>query len=172
MTQNQLNQDDPKNCYLISSNTFTKDEIGEDTLIIWDEYLDNEGVNAQFKDVVKEILRHFKISHMKFLLNDEYFHTPSPALSSFDPYLYIAPSLKRLKQMESNIPLGYPRWFISAFPDVAFWAMSERNQIQIMNIVKNDNDSRYININSLKKIIELYQSVSKNSLECKFYKQD
>jgi len=163
------NQEDPKNCYLISSNTFTKEEIHQDTLDTWNKYLNNDDMSDNFKTIIKELFIPYKISPLKFNLNHEYNKTPSYLQSSFDQYLYIAPSLKRLKQMESDIPLGFPKWFISTFPDVVFWAMSEKNQIILANNIEDDNEGIQLSINSLKKVIEIYQSITKSTIECKLY---
>ena len=94
------NQEDPKNCYLISSNTFTKEEIHQDTLDTWNKYLNNDDMSDNFKTIIKELFIPYKISPLKFNLNHEYNKTPSYLQSSFDQYLYIAPSLKRLKQID------------------------------------------------------------------------
>lgn len=167
MKQYQEEQDDPKNCYLISSNIYDNEALEEDDLNLWNAYLEDDNMDVYFKTAITELYLYYKISPMKVNLNLGYIQE-----SDFytDLFLDIAPSLKRLKPMFSNIPLGYPRWFLISFPDVLFWAMNENNQMFIINNLKDDNDGKFLSINSLKFIIELYLERTKKQLECKLYK--
>ncbi len=67
-----------------------------------------------------------------------------------------------------NQPLGYPYWFIAAYPDVVKWIsnLEDKNVIDIVgNLTESDmDDKNYFNVLILGKIVDFYKS--KNSLEC------
>lgn len=166
MKQNQEEQDDPKNCYLISSNIYDNETLKRDNLDYWDDYLYDNLTDKYFKLGISELFLYYKISPKKFLLNLSYINNSDWITDS----LNIAPSIKKIKPMIDNVPIGYPRWFIISFPDVIFWAMNENNQILILNNLNADFDGDFLGVNSLKFIIELYLDSTKKQLECKLYK--
>lgn len=171
-------ENDFKSCYLITSNAFTDDElkeyIEEDDMENWENYFTEvSSAELNFKEGVRHLMIPYKISIMKTLMNYDYFVDPHPYLIT-EPYLHIAPSLKKIKPIQDNIPLGYPHWFALSFPDVLFWAMSETNESYIFDIINKYPEefitsTRYLDSIILKDIIELYLETTKKKLECRKY---
>ena len=156
MKQN-LEENAPEKCYLISSKAFSKDEFieifEEDDMERWNDMITLDGAEPNFIEGVKYLMIPYKISFVKVMMNYDYFVDPYPYLITV-PYLNIAPSLKRIKPIQDNIPLGYPHWFAISFPDVLFWAMSEINQIYVRNIIKiypegSVNSGRYLDVKEI-----------------------
>lgn len=163
-------------CYLINSNAFTKEVLSEDTIDLWYGLMEEsyEKMSDYFKQGISDLIIQYKISFMKYTLNSEYFETPIFLHSSFDQYLYIAPSLKIVKQRTKEIPYGCPLWFVYAFPDVVLWCMSKTGQDVIFKIVQKNSkeeelSGKYISLKSLKDFIEFYLKQPRSFLECQIF---
>lgn len=163
----------PSNCYLITSEMFSKEQLREDTMDVWNKFVkkNKDIVDDYFLTGINELIMHYKISYVKFNFNSEYFYTSSFLLSSFDPYLYVAPSLKKLKKVYSNVPIGYADWFLNTFPDVVLWAMTDEGLKEVYKILENfpedeDLTGNYVSIKTLKLIIDKYIEQTGCILEC------
>jgi hypothetical protein len=172
---NKNNDGNKQDCYLIKSQLIDQ-KILDNDMNYYKEIFESEEIPLFFKDLAKNFLLPYKISFLKFSFNKEYYEDPFP-LDLQNDHKHIAPSLKELKNIKENqfgIPMGYPSWFLIAFPDVALWAIKGAGLKLIENKYKNLtdeelNDGRYIRAELLNDIIKMYQSVTKKALECKNY---
>jgi len=163
---------DPANCYLIQSNVFDKRELEEDTLDQYDELLKDEGVDDFLKTIINDFFKPFEISLFKFTLNMEFYETPFPTDLN-NNHSYIAPSLREIKENPFEMALGYPGWFIAAFPDVSLWVMRSGKK-KIMDKFRNYTEeqlieNKHIRLGLLKEIINMYLKTTRCDLECLKY---
>lgn len=71
-----------------------------------------------------------------------------------------------------NQPLGYPKWFMTAYPDVVFWVSNLTEEITEGNILpfigeiseKDLDGNREFLLSFLRKIVDAYKNI--NKLEC------
>ncbi len=162
-----------EDCYLIKSGVFNQEIIDEDKLENWNDILRDNKSPQNIKDLINEFMIPYKISPLKTILNKECYESPFGNFD-MDSSLHIAPTLKKLKENNFDIPMGYPNWFIISFPDVVFWAMKGYGHEIIMkkfNTLNDDeiNDGNYICANLLHYIIKLYLKSTNKLLECKKY---
>lgn len=168
MSQTHINP-----CYLWDSGVFDENQLAEDSLFLYNDYLNDNEVSDYFKQIIIEFLLPFKISFLKFNLNMEYFDDPFPT-DIHNQHKHIAPSLKLLKQEPWDIPLGYPAWFISAFPDVVCWARRGTGKDLIFSKLEGLSEDQLIEGKHIKRkilllIINMYLENTNEGLECKKY---
>jgi hypothetical protein len=139
-------------------------------LVVYENILTEDEISNSFKYIIKKFLIPYKISFLKYGLNNEYFNYPIPA--GFRDVSHIAPSLVELKKNTFDIALGYPNWFLKAFPDVAIWVMKGDgfNLIQKkFKLLSEDDlsDGNFIRAEILNEVIKLYLIKTQKKLECR-----
>lgn len=164
---------DRQNCYLIQSGAFEQRILDNDKLILYNDLLRDDEIPEDFKVVIQSFLIPYKISVLKYTLNEEYFEEPFSA-DFQKTVLHIAPSLRKIRENPFDIPMGYPRWFFIAFPDVVLWAMKGEGFESIKRRYRNLSeeeivDDNYIRSSLLHDIINLYQNTTNKPLECRLY---
>jgi hypothetical protein len=170
---NKKNEGNKDDCYLIKSGVLEQKTLDEDNLDHYNDILRDVEVDQQFKDLIRYFLIPYKISILKFSLNQEYYQNPYP-IDFENNHRHIAPSLKKIKENPLDVAMGYPSWFFIAFPDVALWAMKGEGVELVVRKFKNFSEEElvegnYIRTHLLNDIIKLYQSNTNKPLECKLY---
>ena len=128
---------------------------------------------------ILEFLNEDKINLVKFRANREIMKDQSLEIykasvqlrSELDLSKDITPSIEWVADV-LNQPLGYPAWFMAAYPDVVFWASklaeksTEENTFPIIgNFSEKDvSDNGKMNISFLRKIVDAYVN-NGNTLE-------
>lgn len=170
---NKKNDGNKEDCYLLKSGVFEKKIQDDDNLEQYNDILHDDEASNNFKDLIRYFLIPYKISILKYTLNKEYYEDPFP-IDNHNNHKHIAPSLKKLKENPLEIAMGYPSWFLIAFPDVSLWVMKGDG----FEIIKNRfekcteeelSDGNHIRLNLLNDIIKLYLLKTNKSLECKKY---
>ena len=143
------------------------------SLEAYNDLLRSDEISEQRRNLIKDFLLPYEISLLKYTLNGEYFNNPFP-VDLHHNHKHIAPSLKRLKENQFDIALGYPKWFLFAFPDVALWARYGEGAELVLRRFKNLSEKDAIEGNQIKafllhEIIQLYQRNINKPLECKKY---
>lgn len=169
----KANEGSKDDCYLIKSGVFEQKIIDEDIMDDYNDLLRDKEISDFYKDLIRYFLIPYNISLLKFTLNKEYFENPYP-IDFQHNHKHIAPSLKKIKENPFDIAMGYPSWFIIAFPDVSLWVMKGAGLELIKNRLKNLSeeelvDGNHLRSNILNDIIKLYQSNTNKILECKKY---
>ena len=162
-----------KNCYLLSANVFDKKTLNNKDWDDYDKMLAEPDTDPYFKQVITMFFIPYKISFLKWTLNDEYFKNPFPVDLKYN-HRHIAPSLKRIKEDSLKRAMGYPNWFYAAFPDVLEWA-AQRQGFEVVNtLLSKYSDEELIDGNKLSlvvlvDIVNAYINTTKQPLECKKY---
>lgn len=172
-THNKINNG---TCYLTKSDAIKPEMIEDDKLNNYHDLLQDEEIPDSFKNIIKRFLLPYRISILKYSLNNEYFNKSTHFLSLPPPDLihkhsYIAPSLKQIKENPMNMAMGYPSWFYIAFPDVYLWASKGYGSTLITNKYKSFKEIEFVSdgiirLEILDDIIKLYLSNTNKTLEC------
>ena len=168
-----------EDCYLQKTSKEWKAKYGklinDDKLVTWNELLNDANVKMsdEHQNMIREFTIPYKISPLKWMLNNGYYKDPLPADFHYN-HMHIAPTLKILKENPSYIAMGYPSWFIICFPDVAYWAMIGNGNAIIKSNFKKIEEKDLIDGNHIRKkwlneIIKLYQESTRKTLECQIY---
>ncbi|MDP3024504.1 MAG: hypothetical protein Q8O10_03115 [candidate division Zixibacteria bacterium] len=146
--------------------------------LFWESLLegmdkDDEDVK-EFKQGVASCLIPDKISPDKFRANNLLLSTRGiPQLLDRNEQLSPTPSLKRF-YLISDRPMGYPQWFIAAYPDVVSWVADniEQEESILHNIFGNMSDDelltgkRRTKVKYLRILIDTYLKETGLPLEC------
>lgn len=168
---NKKNEGSKKDCYLINSGVFDKNVLDVDQIDQYNDFLKDAKFPDRQKDLIRNFLIPYKISPLKFNLNQQYYRDPYPVDLQND-HKHIAPSLRKIKENSSENAMGYPSWFFTAFPDVALWAITgEGNKLikeRFQNLTEEEIiDGNHIRPNILNETIKLYLQNTNKLLECK-----
>ena len=159
-------------CYLIESNYYDK-KILDEYSNVYIEILNDNSTSELFKSVITNYYIPFNLSYLKLKLNKEFYEEPfSTILNNKHPH--IAPSLITIKEnVLIDNSMGYPLWFIIAFPDVILWIMRDKTKLVESKFKAYSTDELFeknqFKNNILIKMINLYLDATKNQLECKKY---
>jgi hypothetical protein len=157
--------------YLIKSELGDTDGLEADNnLESYEELLSDEDTPQSSKELIINFLLPYKISLLKFTLNQEYFEQDS-FLDDIRDYEYIAPSLKEIKCNRHYIVSAYPEWFYSAFPDVVIWSQIEPGEESLKKMFFSLPEGYTIEMGHfktdlLKRIVDTYLEDTNNLLEC------
>lgn len=162
-----------KDCYLLSSNVLADEVLNDKDIEDYDKHLSNPDIDSYLKEVIRWFLKPYKISFLKWTLNDDYFRTPFPVDLKYN-HSYIAPTLRKIKQDSTKRAMGYPNWFYAAFPDVLEWAAGKTGGEYIVNLFSKYSEEELVENNELRfevliKIVDSYIEKTKKPLECKKY---
>ena len=162
-----------EDCYLLKSGSFEQKILDDDKLELYNDLLRDNKTSDNIKDVIRGFFIPYKISLLKFSLNKEYYENPHTVIF-YNNDKHIAPSLKKIMENQFDIAMGYPSWFIIAFPDVVLWVMQgdgfEIINKRFKNLTDDEiGDGNHIRPNLLNDTIKLYQSNTSKPLECKKY---
>ena len=166
---------------------FAIDASTQNSDTIWLNFLegmkdDIEGTK-ELKQVVRSFLMPDKISPFKFKANWIVLSRRGlPPLFDDTENINSTPSLRRFS-LVTNRPVGYPEWFLAAYPDVASWATTQVDAITVGaeaseaktlfhnlfgNVSENEllDGDRRIKVEHLRVLINHYRRETGRALEC------
>ena len=149
----------------------------EQSALCWQQFLSelpDDGTVDAWRIAVTDFLIPDKINYKKFSLNWEVVFRGMTTNGC-------SPSAKRF-QFAAQTPLGYPKWFLAGYPDVAAWFTSiadmsvddaEKVQqwyVQTLKLEPNESfvegHPPYIKPKHLRTMIQAYQQQTNRKLEC------
>lgn len=160
--------------YLVKAECFDKKVFEEENIETYNELLSDNEVSESFKKIIRSFLIPFKISPLKYSINDDYYSNASLFVFKSKQ---VAPTLIKLIETDAYTAAGYPRWFYVAFPDVAWWAIRGDGKKLIFKKFEKLTESELIEGRSLrpellKVIVDLYLEKASNILECEIYNDE
>lgn len=149
----------------------------QSSAIVWENLLkgmeEDEKCPKEIKQIVSNFLIPDNISPNKFLANwIALFRHWSPSRLDDGQNVNPTPSLQMFSFV-TNRPLGYPEWFLAAYPDVASWvtACVEEDENVFREIFDNISedpllDNRRLKDRYLRTLIDTYRKETGRRLEC------
>lgn len=141
----------------------------------WNDVL-NTTSDSYYRQGIYELMIPYGISYRKYQINTEAFRTRRGYCPTF--YCGCTASMYRFAEEMSlsELPKGYPDWFIIAFPDVCSWGFRTDGQKAINELITTQFDciddmlepgTDKLNVRTLKMLVDCYKSKNRVSrLEC------
>lgn len=135
----------------------------KESLSDWEELLGGD-LDKSERSMIKDFLLKYGISPKKYLLSETYF------TGEHNDESLVPENLAWFKKHPDQQAPGFPVWFYTAFPDVAWWIIhGEGNQIVKSKFSHLDEnvyyDGQYVRDEYIQKFIDEYLEQGSNHLE-------